>query len=362
MNDNALNYRTRALAERTRDGIGRVAALYNPRTWKEKGLLWTAGLIIITYLIVTVILGIIWSREPDLFDVTENAQTMALAASSTPVPGYTTTAATIRVADILLHKPGGFIRNDISLPSLYLDNMPNWEQGSLNAVRDMARALRNDFSRSQSQSREDPDLIEAQTLFNNDSDKWIFPAAESKYSEGSAALTRYLNRLADANDQDGQFYTRADNLRNYLGEVEKRLGDYVQALGASVGGLRLDTSLAGDPSAQQSTPSAGERQVRTPWLQIDDNFYRARGYTWTLLHILRAIEHDFEPVLKDKNAVVSLKQIIRELEGAQEALWSPLVLNGTGFGPLANHSLVLASYISRANAALIDLRQLLLQG
>jgi hypothetical protein len=37
-------------------------------------------------------------------------------------------------------------------------------------------------------------------------------------------------------------------------------------------------------------------------------------------------------------------------------------MNGTGFGPIANHSLVMASYISRANAAVIDLRNLLARG
>ena len=39
-----------------------------------------------------------------------------------------------------------------------------------------------------------------------------------------------------------------------------------------------------------------------------------------------------------------------------------MILNGSGFGFLANHSLVMASYISRANAAVIDLRNLLSQG
>ncbi len=39
-----------------------------------------------------------------------------------------------------------------------------------------------------------------------------------------------------------------------------------------------------------------------------------------------------------------------------------MILNGTGFGPMANHSLVMASYISRANAAIVDLRKLLQQG
>ncbi|MFT6275344.1 MAG: hypothetical protein ACJAZ0_001440, partial [Halioglobus sp.] len=67
-------------------------------------------------------------------------------------------------------------------------------------------------------------------------------------------------------------------------------------------------------------------------------------------------------VLKKKNAQVSMQQIVRELERTQDMVWSPVIVNGTGFGVLANHSLVMASYISRANAAIIDLRDLLSQG
>jgi len=66
--------------------------------------------------------------------------------------------------------------------------------------------------------------------------------------------------------------------------------------------------------------------------------------------------------MEQKNARVSVQQIIRELEGSQEFVWSPVILNGTGFGLVANHSLVMASYISRANAAIVDLRDLLSQG
>ena len=66
--------------------------------------------------------------------------------------------------------------------------------------------------------------------------------------------------------------------------------------------------------------------------------------------------------MQKKNAQVSLQQIIRELDATQETVWSPMILNGGGFGMFANHSLVMANYISRANAAVIDLRQLLKQG
>jgi hypothetical protein len=71
---------------------------------------------------------------------------------------------------------------------------------------------------------------------------------------------------------------------------------------------------------------------------------------------------EVEPVLADKNAVVSMQQVIRDLEGATARMWSPVVLYGQGFSFLANHSLVLASYIARANAAVLDLRILLQQG
>jgi hypothetical protein len=67
-------------------------------------------------------------------------------------------------------------------------------------------------------------------------------------------------------------------------------------------------------------------------------------------------------VLEDKNAVVSIRQIIRELEGALGNVSSPIILNGRGFGWFANHSLVLASYLSRAHSAVSDVRLLLEQG
>lgn len=353
---------THTVVDKSKDGIGRVIHMYSPRTWKEKGLLWTSGVVIVTYVVIVIVLGIYWSREPAHFNVRENAIEMANGDESKLVSGFVTTATTIRVAETMLDKPGGYLSNDKTPPGVYLDNIPNWEFGVLTHLRDFTRALRNDFSRSQSQSIEDKDLMVAQPQFNYDSDSWILPSTESEYYKGVKALRRYLDRLADERAQDGQFFTRADNLSRYLEEVEKRLGSFAQRLGASVGELRFDTSLAGDPSATQSTPTPMMARVRTPWLQIDDVFYETRGFTWGLLHTLHAIEIDFNSVLQDKNAVISLKQIIRELEGAQEPMWSPMVLNGTGFGPLANHSLVMTSYVSRANAAIIDLRELLRQG
>ncbi|HSD70368.1 MAG TPA: DUF2333 family protein, partial [Woeseiaceae bacterium] len=128
------------------------------------------------------------------------------------------------------------------------------------------------------------------------------------------------------------------------------------------GQLRINTDLAGDASAEQSTPGAEQRVVKTPWLEIDDVFYEARGTSFALVHFFRAAEFDFAQVLEDKNARASVRQIIRELEASLQPLRSPLVLNGGGFGLFANHSLVMANYMARANAAVINLRELLDQG
>lgn len=228
-------------------------------------------------------------------------------------------------------------------------------------MRDLSRALRKDFARSQSQSTEDADLAKAEPRFNFDNKSWILPSSESEFEEGIKSLNRYQVRLA-AGDQGAIFYTRADNLNNWLGDVATRLGSLSQRLSASVGRVKLNSNLKTETVQAGQAPQVDEEIVETPWLQIDNVFYEARGQAWALSHLLRAIEVDFADVLAKKNATVSVRQIIRELEASQEPLWSPMVLNGSGFGMWANHSLVMANYISRANAAVIDLRQLLSQG
>ena len=313
-------------------------------------------------LLFLLILGWYWSIEQDSFDVIEIAQEMAPETSDSLSVGSITTATTIHLMETLLNKRGGYLSNDVMPPSVWLDNIPNWEYGVLIQVRDMTRALRNDFSRSQSQSVEDENLIIAEPQFNFNNDSWIFPATETEYRKGLEALHRFLSRLQDPNKPEAQFYARADNVSDWLGQVEKRLGSMSQRLSASVGQTRINTDLAGDSAAVQSTSSAREIDIKTPWSEIDDVFYEARGAAWALVHLLKAVEKDFDSILRKKNALISLRQIIRELEATQQTLWSPMVMNGSGFGLFANHSLVMASYISRANAALIDLKQLLQQG
>ena len=321
------------------------------------------GFGVLAGLYVLTVLGLMfyWDREPPLFDIEQSARD-AHRSGPELVTGDVTTNALIRVMRTLLEKPGGYLSNDIFPPGVFMDNVPSWEFGVVTQVRDLARAMRNDFSRSQTQSTEDADLAIADPRFHFDTDSWILPDTEGEYRSGVEALERYLNRLSSTEASDAQFYARADNLRDWLAIVEKRLGSLSQRLSASVGQVRINTDLQGDAAATQSTAKPDEIRVKTPWLEIDDVFYEARGSCWALILFLKAVEVDFGQVLEKKNARVSMRQIIRELEATQATVWSPVILNGSDFGFMSNYSLVMASYISSANAAVIDLRNLLSQG
>ena len=328
-----------------------MAFTWNARIGKYIGI--GIGVIVI----VLCSLGMWWSVTPNPI-----APEVKMNVDGKPIIGYATTSALIDTVEVLLKKPGGWTSNDTMPPGVFLDNMHSFEFGALEQIRDLARAMRKDFSRSQSQSLEDKDLSEAQAKFNIDHTSWLIPRAENEYQEAVKLLDFYRLRISDSSHTNAQFYARADNLNEWLKEVQKRLGGLSQRLSASVETDRINTDLAGDTAAKQTTFAAPVQRVKTSWWQIDNVFYEARGSSWALLNFMRAIEVDFADVLEKKNARASVQQIILELEATQQTVYSPMILNGSGFGVLANHSLVMANYISRANASVIDLTNLLSQG
>ncbi|WP_347332422.1 DUF2333 family protein [Marinimicrobium locisalis] len=334
----------------TRDDVSRSGV------WVRVG-----AAVVVIYLLVALIVGIYWSMTPDFFSVREGVAAEVDERGGQRQRGAVMTATLINVAETLLDKPGGYLTNDITPPGVWLDNMPSWEYGVVIQVRDASKAMREAFSRSQTQSSEDQDLAMAESRFNFNTGSWIMPATENQYREGIEYTRRYLDRLTGVEDGNAEFYTRADNLRYWLSTVETRLGSLSQRLSASVGQRRLNTDLP-TPMGEAEETGSDEVLVETPWTELDNVYYEARGSAWAMIHLLKAAELEFADVLDDKNARVSLGQIVRELEATQQPVMSPMILNGSGFGVLANHSLVMASYLSRANAALIDLRSLLDRG
>lgn len=316
--------------------------------WRERWALADHNLvfagIFLLFILLQLFLGWYWSREPAPFAV-------GLAESTPARPGVVLTQTLVQVSSTLLDKPGGYLRNDMLPPGLFLDNMPAWELGALRQVRDMSRSLHRDLGLSHAQFIEDRDLAEAEASFNANSDSWAFPAAEGEIRRGAEALQRYGKRLQQG-QPDAQFYARREYLLRWLGDVDGHLGQLSS---------RLNAALPDHPSVMRARP--GETPLphaeETSWWDVDDVFYESRGSAWALMHLLKAVEVDFGPELARQQAQLSLRAAIHELEATQQAVWSPVILNGSGFGLFANHSLVMANYLSRARTDLADVRALL---
>lgn len=340
---------------------------------KSRGILWSLGVFALVVMLIIFLLGEWWSREPEQFNVQEVALEQLKEDSrgepgdfSEPPLGYVYANTLSHIAEVLLHKPGGYLTNDVAPPGVFLDNIPNWELGALVMLRDATTALRNHFARDQSQSVEDADLAIAEPYFYYEYDSWALPSTEAEYEKGVEALHKYMERLQHYGGpvKRGQFYARADNLAQYVEVVIKRLGGLSTRLGASVSGADVIPGVAViDPTENNlENVKSGSLIKQTPWLEIDDIFYEARGASWALLHILKAIKHDFRGILNDKRAMNTVDIMIKEFENALAPTFSPMVLNGSGYGLFANYSLTLANYIARANSAALDLRDIMNRG
>ena len=153
-------------------------------SWKVRGAL----AVILGYVLVILALMWWWDTEPDYFDPIKATQELATPRQQAVVVGTATTSALIRSTQVMLDKRGGYLSNDKLPPGVLMDNIPNWEFGVVTASRDLTRALRNEFSRSQTQSVEDKDLQEAEPLISSPNDRWLLPSSESQYRKAIAVL------------------------------------------------------------------------------------------------------------------------------------------------------------------------------
>ena len=330
---------------------------------KSKGILWGFGVLTLAVVVVLIILGAWWGSEPGQFNIQDEALKRAKETDTSEIPvGYTYTNTLAHIAEVLLHKSGGYITNDVAPPGVLLDNISNWEYGALVMLRDATTALRNHFARDQSQSAEDPDLAIAEPYFYYEHNSWALPSTEAEYQKGIDALHKYMSRLQKYGGtvKKAQFYSRADNLWQYTEVVIKRLGGLSTRLSANSAEGNYGPGLT--ELEKQAADEKGTPVTKVSWLEIDDVFYEARGASWALLHILRAIKHDFADILLDKRAMRTVDIMIKAMENALTPVLSPMILNGSGYGLFANYSLSMANYIARANAAALDLRDIMNRG
>ena len=305
----------------------------------DYGWIWKPLLtLVVIALLVTVALGIWWSRPPAAFDVEQaTAERRGEAAPTPAARGAVTTATLMTVVGTLLDKPGGYLRNDIVPPGLWLDNMPNWELGVLNQARDLSRAL------SAMEEGDAAALEEAAEHLRGGSRDWFYPATEHRLEQALEALDEYLLALGEGG---GAGFAAGAGLAAWLEQVAWRLDDL---------GLRLSASVGSRERLRDLGIDADELPPRTRWYRVDDIFFEARGTGWALAHLLEAVRRDQADVIERAGMLGEWEMLVAELERTQRRLWSPVVLNGSGFGIFANHSLVMANHMIRARDLARDL-------
>lgn len=282
-----------------------------PRRWLPKLLL--------AVLLLLLVLGGWWNREPV-------SLAMPGADGEVRVPGEAAAVVLAVSVRALLDKPGGLLANDAFPPGAWLDDMPSFESGALDASRLFLQALLHDFGRGRSQSVEDPDLLRAEPRLEFDIHNWRVPAAEDEYRDAIGAIEAWRARLL-ANPPAARFELRDDALARWLDAVIAALETRGRQLAAAPG---------------------------LPAAQVDDIFFSTRGYCWALQAQLRALRRESALVAPQRDA--AFVSVLLALEGTRLPVRSPIVLNGNEYGMLPNHSLVLAGHVGRAVAALRDMR------
>lgn len=303
----------------------------------------TAAVVLIFLLLFTIVVMALNSRKPGSLQV---------EGADPKVEG----SRFVRTNQALIERMlDNWLPNDLFWPTVFLDNMPNYQIGELEVVRYNIRVLRDNLSRMRTTDKLDPDAEAAFTSLSNDPYKWWFPSAESKWKLAAKKLESYHRNLVSG---EASFHPRADNLVELLTQYASLMGGLntrlINAPGDIHTTLTLDETKEGKPSGAEMV------NIDIPWHEIDDNFYYAQGAAYALHESFKAIRVDFMDVLRDKN---SLKLVDKILENFARCDFEPLlVTNGDPDNIFANHSLNLSGVFNDARQKIDSLIVALKQG
>jgi len=319
---------------------------------KPKGSLWKRGkgrrtlsisiVVLLVLVLFVIIVMIINCRKPG---------SIVLKDVDSKVKG----ANFIRINQALLeqmHK--NWLPNDLFWPTVFLDNMPNFQIGELEVVRYNTRVLRDNLSRMRTTDKLDPHAEAVFTALSNDPYKWWFPRAEGKWELGYKKLESFYQDLLNGKSN---FYPRADNLAQLLTQYASLMGGVNTRLINAPSDIKKTTSMEEQEKGGAKSPSLVDIDI--PWYRIDDNFYYAQGVAYALHESFKAIRVDFIDVLIDKNSVNLADKI---LENLGRCNFEPLLIfNGDPDSIFANHSLNLSGVFNDArqkiNSLIVSLKQ-----
>ncbi|MGE5478589.1 MAG: DUF2333 family protein [Bacteroidales bacterium] len=283
-----------------------------------------AGLAVVSYVVVGMALT---HRIDDDFEfgpgTVQSSQSRAIAM-----------AARLAFREVDQH---GWTANDpFYLPSWWLDNMPNFQQGIVAALARFTSAMAEASDHGQGPT---PGLERAAGLFKYPGTVWKFdpktswaPTASSEKQYRNAARNLVVVNDALAAGEPG------------LDRHAAALAVLVNAIGRDLGAVSadIDRHLAEDHSALFDGGA-------------DDLFYATKGRVYAYGLLLREAGGDYAQVLTDRELAVQWRQMVDALRAAA-ALDPCIVLNGAADGTLVpSHLTAQGFYLLRARAILSEI-------
>lgn len=259
--------------------------------------------------------------------------------------GSRAVASATALIDLEVNQRGWTANAPWFTPTALLDNMPNYQSGMVEALGRFAFELTDQIGRARGSSEADKDLQIAAGLLQYPPDVWvwspsvsIWPTAtsQSQYRKAIKALEAYNARLASG---QATFDARADNLQYTLARMAADLGSSSAVIEQHIrqtSGFPLET-------------------------HTDDVFYTVKGQMYAYYIVLKGLEVDFAPIIKQRNlqqpwanmmesfrSAVALRPLV-VLDGAPDSDFFPCTLCGEGF------------YLLRARTQLREITNILQQ-
>ena len=217
-------------------------------------------------------------------------------------------------------------------PSYFLDNMPNFQLGMMNAASNIITALSKRIDSPIIDQEQSSDLQTAAELLQYDGKIWMFsptnrftpvPSANTQYRKARKHLISFNQ---DLNADKVVFYRRAEDLAYILKRVNHNLKKSLTG---------IDNQIREESSAWIDT-------------QADNIFYYNQGKAYAYYLLLKALGHDYKNILVEKNIYVPWTQMLKALEDASGL--DSLVIRNAELNSLTapNHLLYLAYYIEKA--------------
>lgn len=220
----------------------------------------------------------------------------------------------------------------VFFPAYVLDNMPNFQEGMISAIKDMSGALKKMQNHTQDQRA---DLKEIYKLLSYSPKIWVLsrqgtfgiaPSANSQYRKAAKKLKQYNERAIFISDKE-DLLKLMGKINENLHKISHQTEEYV-------------------------------REYSSDWtdLKADDYFYQNKGYAFALWQIVHALGTDYKQVLLDYNLYAEWTYLVSSLKKAAE--FKPLVVRNGEITALMtpNHLMIQNYFLSRAEGYGEDIR------